>query len=88
MDKTNESNPPKLYHLACFEEMAGILHSVAGNEGIIVAYVGKIRLALPLDMGESIRPLVGKRISILKTNIPNKTYLFRILSEGVADETR
>ena len=87
MLSTPESNPPKLYRLACFEEMAGVLHSLIENEGIIVAHIGKIHLALPLDMEGSLRPLVGKRISILKTNIPNKTYLFRVLSEESANET-
>lgn len=79
--------PVKIYHPACFEEVAGILHSLDENEGIIVAHIGKIHLALPLDMEERLKSLIGQRISILKTNIPDKTYLFRILSEENANET-
>jgi hypothetical protein len=83
MLSTRESNPPKLYRLACFEEVAGILLSLAENEGIIVAHIGKIHLPLPLDMNESLRSLIGQRISILRTDIKNKTYLFKVLSEEV-----
>ena len=87
MLSTPKSNPPKLYRLGCFEEMAGVLHELTENEGIVVAHIGKIHLTLPLDMEVSLRPLVGQRISILKTNIPNKTYLFRVLSGESANET-
>lgn len=79
--------PFKIYRPACFEEVAGILQELTENEGIIIANIGKIHLALPLDMEVSLRPLIGQRISILKTNIPDKTYLFRILSEESANET-
>jgi len=63
--------------------MAGVLHDLTENEGILVAHIGKIHLTLPLDMEVSLRPLVDQKISILKTNIPNKAYLFRALSEEV-----
>lgn len=82
MDNTNESNPPKLYHLDFFEEAVGILHELTENEGIVVAHIGKIHLGVPLDMKDSLKPLVGQRISILKTNIPEKEYLFRVLTQG------
>ena len=75
--------PFKIYRLACFEEIAGVLHELTENDGIVVAHIGKIHLALPLEREKSLRPLVGQRISILKTNIPGKAYLFRILSEDV-----
>ena len=81
-----ESNPPKLYRLACFEETAGILQSITENEGILVAHIGKIHLALALDMEKHLRPLIGQRTTILKTDIPDKTYLIRVLSEENANE--
>ena len=68
MLSTIELSPLKLYRLACFEEAAGILHSLTENEGILVAHIGKLRLALPLDMEKHLRPLIDQRISILKTN--------------------
>ena len=82
MLSTPESNPPKLYRLACFEEVAGVLHELTENEEIIVAHIGKIHLALPLDMEEHLRPLIGQRISILHTDIPEKKYLYRVLYQG------
>ena len=78
-----ELNSPKLHHPACFEEVAGILHGLTEDEGILVADIGKIHLALPIGMKESLQPLIGQKITILRTDIPNKTYLFRVLSEEV-----
>ena len=86
MLSTIESTPLKLYRLTYFEEVAGILHSLTENEGILVAHLGKLRLALPLDMEENLRQLIGQTITILKTDIPDKTYLIRVLSEENANE--
>lgn len=86
MLSTIESTPLKLYRLAYFEEVAGILHSITENEGILIAHLGKLRLALPLDMEENLRQLIGQTITILKTDIPDKTYLIRVLSEENANE--
>lgn len=76
-----ESNPPKLYRLACFEETAGILQSITENEGILVAHIGKIHLALPLDMEKHLLPLIGQRTTIIHTDLPEKEYLYRVLSQ-------
>ena len=70
-------HPSKMYRLACFEEAAGILHGLTENEGSLVAHIGQIHLGLALGMEESLRPLIGRRITILRTNLPDKSYLFR-----------
>jgi len=73
----------KLHHLACFEEAVGILHELIEEDDILIAIVGKIHLALPLDMKESLRPLIGMHTAILHTDITGKPFLFRhLLSEG------
>ena len=73
--------PSEIYRLGYFEEATGILHELAENDGIIVAHIGKIHLALPLEMEESLRQLISQRITILRTDIPEKSYLFRLLDQ-------
>ena len=67
----------KLYHLSQFEEAVGILHELIEEDDILIALVGKIHLVLPLNMKESLQSLIGQRASILRTDIPDKQYLFR-----------
>ena len=71
----------KLYHLACFEEAVGILHQLIEEDDILIAIVGKIHLALPLNMKESLRPLIGMRTAILHTDITGKPFLFRVFAQ-------
>lgn len=81
MLNTHESRPPKLHRIGCYEEEAGILHELKENDEILVAHIGKLNLGLPLDMEESLRLMIGQAITILRTDIPNNTYIFRVLSE-------
>jgi hypothetical protein len=74
-------HPFKIYRLAYFEEAVGILHEIMEQDGAIIALIGKIRLALPQELEQSLRPLIGQKISILRTDIPDKQYLFRVLAE-------
>jgi hypothetical protein len=68
--------------LAAYEEGVGNLLELVEEDGILVALIGKVLLALPATMEESLRPLIGKRIAILRTDLPKKEYLFRVLREG------
>ena len=70
----------KLHHLACFEEAVGILHELIEEDDILIAIVGKIHLVLPLNMKESLRPLIGMRTAILHTDITGKPFLFRVFA--------
>ena len=72
-------HPSKIYRLSQFEEGAGILHEIVEQDGDLIALISEIHLALPLDMEESLRPLIGQRITILRTDIPGKQYILRIL---------
>ncbi len=71
----------KMRRASLFEEFAGSLKDLFEYDGAIVAIIGKIQLILPLNIENSLRPLIGQRITILRTDIPDKTYLFRVLSE-------
>jgi hypothetical protein len=67
--------------LAPFEECVGPLRELFEQDDALVALIGKIYLALPQELEQSLRPLIGQRITILRTDIPDKPYLFRVLAE-------
>lgn len=72
-------HPSKIYRLACFEEAAGVLHELTEKEGTLVAHIGKIHLALPHELEPSFRSLISQRITILRTDIPGKQYIPRVI---------
>jgi len=67
--------------LAAYEEGAGDLLALVKQDDIIVAHIGKARLALPATLEQSLRPLIGHWIAILRTDLPQREYLFRIRIE-------
>ena len=77
----------ELYRLSDFEEGVGPFLELAKEEDILVARVGKINLALPVELEDKLRPLVGQRIAILKIGLPGKDFLFRVIKEPIVDET-
>ena len=79
-------HPSKIYRLDCFEEAAGVLHELTEKEDVIIAHIGQILLSLPLVMKQSLRPLISQRVTILRTDIPDKAYIFRVLSQENANE--
>jgi hypothetical protein len=46
--------------------------------------IGNVNIALPPEVEQKLRPLIGKRIGILHTDVPGKEYLIRDLSEEKA----
>ena len=73
--------PEKIRRLMDYEEAAGHLLELAVLDGILIAHVGKVHLALPTSLEQSLRPLIGQRIAIIRTDLPQKEYLFRVLTE-------
>ena len=69
----------QLYHLAPFEEALGTLRELKKEQNVLVAQISQIRIALPASLEQELRPLVGFRLGILRTDIASKPYLFRIL---------
>jgi hypothetical protein len=54
------------------------------NEGeeILNARISEVVLVLPAEMENKLRPLIGMRIGILRTDIPQKEYLVCSISES------
>ena len=69
----------KVVHLSNWEECFGFFSELTSKDEMLIAHVGKIHLALPLSQEQSLRPLIGQTIAIIRTDIPKKEYLFRIL---------
>ena len=81
MHNAKKLYPSKTHRLACFEEAAGVLHEIVEQDDALIALIGKIHLALPFDMEQSLRPLIGQSLSILRTDLPEKPYLYRVLTQ-------
>ena len=64
-----------------YEEAVGTLTELAEGQGFLTARISKVVLILPPEMEGKLRPLIGKRIGILRTDIPGKEYLVRIFPE-------
>jgi hypothetical protein len=71
------------YRLALFEECVGPLKELTERDGTLIALIGKVHLALPATLEQTLRPLLGHRITLLRTDIPQKEYIFRVLSREV-----
>ena len=76
---TSSKEFAKIRRASPFEEFAGLLKELFEQDGDLIALIGTIRLALPLDMVQSLRPLIDQRITILRTDIPGKQYIFRVI---------
>ncbi|MBN2252014.1 MAG: hypothetical protein JW724_08090 [Candidatus Altiarchaeota archaeon] len=71
------------YLLRRFEEVVGPLSSVKNEDGVLVAKVGKIAVYLPSEMETVLRPLVGKKIGILRCDTG---YRSRVINSSRHDE--
>ncbi|MCJ7445120.1 MAG: hypothetical protein MUO26_11455 [Methanotrichaceae archaeon] len=71
--------PSKAIRLKPFEEIVGELHELANTDGL-TARIGNVSVILPREMEPELRPFIGSRIGILRTDIPKKEFLFRVLA--------
>jgi hypothetical protein len=67
----------KVHRMSPYDECAGPYTYMAIEEDGLIARVGKVNLILPLEMEDDLRPFIGKRIAILRTDIPHKQYIIR-----------
>jgi hypothetical protein len=82
MHNAEKLYPSKTHRLAYFEEAAGILHEIMEQDDALIALIDQNRFTISLDLGQSLRPLIGQRITILRTDIQDKPYLFRVLAQN------
>jgi hypothetical protein len=75
----------KARRLSHYEECSGIFTDIAIKEIGLIARVGNMNLILPLEIETDLRPFLGKRIAILRTDIPDKQYIIRMLVEDLTN---
>ncbi len=74
----------KVHRLGFYEEAVGDLHNIREADGYILASIGPVIVVLPLELGAKLRPLIGSRIGILRTE---QDYRSRIISGSKASNT-
>lgn len=89
MDNANcllfKSNVPEICRilptlLSIWEEVVGPLNGLYDDEeGALVATVGTVPVILPIELADSLRPLVGQRIGLLRCDNVAKPYRIRVL---------
>ena len=57
----------KVHRLGFYEESVGYLHSIREVDGYIQASIGPVIVVLPHELGADLKPLIGSRIGILRT---------------------
>lgn len=68
---------PKPILLGVWEEAVGTLHCLTGDEGILQATIGPVRICLPSELEEKLRPYVGEKIGVLRTDDTARPYRVR-----------
>jgi hypothetical protein len=67
--------------LAEYEEVAGYFGESRIDNESLIAKIGSISVVLPKYLEKELGPLVGQRITILRTDIPAQRYIVRVISD-------
>jgi hypothetical protein len=65
--------------LAPWEEAVGKFYNLVSDGGGLRAEIGSLTVYLPLELEAELRPNVGKRIAILRTDGSARPYRFRLI---------
>lgn len=63
--------------LVPWEEAVGVLRDLAFDEGMLQATIGPVRICLPSEMEEELRPQLGRKIGVIRTDDPVRSYRIR-----------
>jgi hypothetical protein len=75
------TNKLKVTILTHWMEIIGPCVDLVEQEGVLLAEIANHIVVLPIDMKEVLMPHLGCRIAILRTDIPGKEFLFRVLPD-------
>jgi hypothetical protein len=70
----------KIVTLRAWEEVVGTLNQLFESDGLLVAEISNILVELPSELKPSLSKLLGHRMALLRTDIPQKEYLIRGLA--------
>ncbi len=71
----------KLTTFVPWMEVIGRLIRLEEQKGVLLAEIANHDVVLPLELKDPLTPHMGQRIALLRTDIPGKQYLFRVLPE-------
>jgi hypothetical protein len=74
--KSTSGSSARVCRLQPYEEALGQLKNVQRLEEYALAEIGPVTVALPIEMGERLNPLIGQRIGILRTEVD---YRYRVM---------
>jgi hypothetical protein len=66
----------RVCRLGFYEESIGDLHNIMEADGYILANIGPAVVVLPHEMGVQLKPLIGSRIGILRTEQDYRLRIF------------
>jgi hypothetical protein len=73
---------PEGRRLDTWEEAVGLLNELEEKEGFLFAKISKVSLILPVELEEKMRPYIGKRVCLLRTDIlGRKQYVIRVIPD-------
>ena len=75
------TNNVKATRLEPWMEAIGPFIELEERDGILLAEIANCIVVIPLELKEVLTPYLGLRIAILRTDIPGKDYLFRVIPE-------
>ena len=64
--------------LSPWMEAVGTLHRLDSDEGVLLAEIGPVRVYLPFELEETLRPHVGEKIGVLRTDDIARPYRIRL----------
>ena len=70
------------HHLRPYEEAAGQLSELEEGQDSTIARIGQLSFILPQGMNEKLKHVLGQRIAILRTDLPDRPYLLRVLQSN------
>ena len=82
--KTN--NKSKMMIMTPYMEQSGRFVRLEEYDGVLLAEIAKHVVVLPIELKNALTPLLGQRIAILRTDIPGKGYLVRVLTDNKPEE--
>jgi hypothetical protein len=82
-----QNSKSKLTVLLPYMEVIGPFIWLEEQDGVILAEIAKHIVVLPLELKETLSIHLGRRIAILRTDIPGKEYLFRVLPKQDQSES-
>ena len=81
------TNNSKVTRLEPWMEVIGPFIELVEKDGVLLAEIAKHIVVLPLELKETLSVHLGHRIAILRTDIPGKEYLFRVLPKQDQSES-